>query len=83
MKYTKKSKVVDAVQWTGDTLEEIQDLIGVDFASCDSEGRLTVVTPSILLFVVIGTYIVVEYKDSGFLVMTEVLFNSLYSPKKK
>ncbi len=83
MKYTKKPKVVEAVQWKGDNLKEVQDLIGDDFAGCDDDGRLTVVMPFILLFVIKGTYIVVEDKDDDFLVLSESKFNSSYSPKKK
>ncbi len=80
-KFTKKPKVIDAEQWTGDNFDKIQNLVGVNHASF-SDGALTVILNGRSMFITRGTFIVKEAKDDEPLIFSEFKFKLLYSPKK-
>ncbi len=80
-KFTKKPKVIDAVQWTGKNFEEIRNLVGVTNAVCE-DGALTILLHRGTMFITKGHFIVKEHKDDEPLIFTEFKFNLLYSPKK-
>jgi len=82
-KFTKKPKVVDAVQWDGTNLKEIQDLIGENNASSDGTGGLIVNILRGSMFVTKGNYVVKEHEYDEHLILSEFKFKLLYSPKKK
>ena len=82
-KFTQKTKVVDAVQWTGDNFTAIQKLLGVTNCAIDRNGGLIVHMRYGAMFVTKGNFVVVAEKDDEPLIFSEFKFNLAYSPKKK
>lgn len=80
-KFTKRPKVVDAVQWTGENFEEIRTLVGVTSAICN-DGALTILLHRGSMFITKGHVIVKEAKDDEPIILSEFKFNLLYLPKK-
>ena len=82
-KFTKKPQVVDAVQWNGKNLKEIQKLIGADNASSDGAGGLIVKILRGSMFITKGNYVIKEPEYDEHSILSEFKFNLEYSPKKK
>lgn len=81
-KFTKKAKIVDAVQWKGDNFTAIQKMAGALNCHLDDDGGLIVKSFRGSLFISRGSYVVIEEKDDDPITMSEFRFKLLYSPKK-
>ena len=81
-KFTKKPKVVDAEQWTGDNFAAIEKLVGADTATFEMSDGLIIKLQYNSRFITRGSYIVKENKEDEPLIFSEFNFNRFYSPKK-
>lgn len=89
MKYRKKPIVIEAIQWTGDNLQEIIDFIGlqnftVDYLLCLKDNtakpeRLIIDTLEGSMLANIGDYIVKGIKGEYY-PCKEDIFKEIYEP---
>lgn len=57
MKYRVKPAIVEAIQWTGENIEEVKEFCG-EFFSCEFDGICAVHSPWGRYFAATGDYIV-------------------------
>ncbi len=79
--FTKKPKVVEAVQWNGDNLAEFQKLLGETEVYTDDEGGLIVNLPQGRMFVTRSHWVVKDPSEDT-LIMSDFNLKLRYKAKK-